>query len=156
LVSTAQPSKQSVQSNEPTVAQQWFDALGASLYIAWYVSCPYSLILFVLTTTNSMVLETGIFASHAIWLWRVRDTRREAKKAGKSYDEYIAENPSKKLSRCESAETFVDVEAGSDTKPSDTYTEKTSTAATDAVVDEKPKETLQSPPAAVVRADRSG
>jgi hypothetical protein len=115
------------------VAQEWFDALGASLYIA------------------CMVLETGIFASHAIWLWRVRDTRREAKKAGKSYDEYIAENPEKKLSRCESAETFVDVEAGADTKTSDTYTEKTSTAATDAVVDEKPQETLQSPPAAVVK-----
>jgi uncharacterized membrane protein YccC len=53
------------------VAQQWFDALGASLYIA------------------CMALETGIFVSQAIWLWRVRHVRKEAKKAGKTYDEYV-------------------------------------------------------------------
>jgi hypothetical protein len=118
------------------VAQQWFDALGASLYIA------------------CMVLETGIFASHAIWLWRVRHIRREAKKAGKTYDEYVAENPAKRLPRCDSAETFVDVEAGRDTKTRDTFTEKTEASATDAV-HEKPEETLQVPPAAVVKAGGS-
>ncbi|CAG5186654.1 uncharacterized protein ALTATR162_LOCUS11653 [Alternaria atra] len=80
------------------VAQQWFDALGASLYIA------------------CMVLETGIFASQAIWLWRVRHVRREAKKAGKTYDEYVAENQGKKLPRCGSEETFVDVETGCEKK----------------------------------------
>ena len=58
-----------------------------------------------------MTLETGIFMSQAIWLWRVRHVRREAKKAGKTYDEYIAENPSKKIPRSESSETVVDVEA---------------------------------------------
>jgi hypothetical protein len=47
----------------------------------------------------SMALETGIFLSQAIWLWRVRHIRREAKKHGKTYDEYVAENPSKKLPR---------------------------------------------------------
>lgn len=62
-------------------------------------------------TSNSMLLETGIFMSQAIWLWRVRHVRREAKKAGKTYDEYIAENPSKKIPRSESSETVVDVEA---------------------------------------------
>lgn len=62
-------------------------------------------------TSNSMTLETGIFMSQAIWLWRVRHVRREAKKAGKTYDEYIAENPSKKIPRSESSETVVDVEA---------------------------------------------
>jgi len=76
------------------VAQQWFDALGASLYIA------------------CMVLETGIFASQVVWLWRVRHVRKEAKKAGKTYDEYVAENRGKKLPRCGSEETFVDVETG--------------------------------------------
>jgi len=75
------------------IAQQWFDSLGGSLYIA------------------CMLLETGIFMSQAIWLWRVRHVRREAKKAGKTYDEYIAENPSKKIPRSESSETVVDVEA---------------------------------------------
>jgi hypothetical protein len=75
------------------VAQQWFDALGSSLYIA------------------CMVLETGIFASQAIWLWRVRHVRREAKQAGLSYDEFVAKYPSKKLPRSESSETIVDVEA---------------------------------------------
>ncbi|KAF3007467.1 hypothetical protein E8E13_004669 [Curvularia kusanoi] len=75
------------------VAQQWFDSLGGSLYIA------------------CMLLETGIFLSQAIWLWRVRHVRREAKRAGMSYDQYVAENPSKKIPRSESAETIVDVEA---------------------------------------------
>ncbi|KAF2029136.1 hypothetical protein EK21DRAFT_68206, partial [Setomelanomma holmii] len=80
------------------VAQQWFDALGASLYIA------------------CMVLETGIFASQAIWLWRVRHVRREAKKAGMTYDEYVNKHPSKKLLRSESVETIVDIEACHDEK----------------------------------------
>lgn len=70
------------------VAQEWFDALGASLFIA------------------CMVLETGIFISQAIWLYRVRDVRREAKKAGMSYDEYMA-----KIPRSESQNSVVDVEA---------------------------------------------
>jgi hypothetical protein len=83
------------------VAQQWFDALGASLYIA------------------CMVLETGIFVSQAVWLWRVRKERSEAKKAGLSYDEYVAKHPEKKLPRSMSTETFVDVEAGRQTEKKD-------------------------------------
>jgi hypothetical protein len=75
------------------VAQQWFDALGSSIFIA----CIF--------------LETGIFASQAIWLYRVRHVRREAKKAGMSYNKYVAAHPSKGLSRSESSETVVDVEA---------------------------------------------
>jgi hypothetical protein len=75
------------------VAQEWFDALGASLYIA------------------GMVLETGIFASQVVWLWRVREERAEAKKAGITYDEYVAKHPEKGLKRSISTETFVDVEA---------------------------------------------
>jgi hypothetical protein len=58
-----------------------------------------------------MFLELGIFISQFIWLWRVRHVRRAAKKAGKSYDDYVAENPSKKLERSESTDT-VDIEAG--------------------------------------------
>ncbi|KAF1838237.1 PQ-loop-domain-containing protein [Decorospora gaudefroyi] len=89
------------------VAQQWFDALGASLYIA------------------CMVLETGIFASQAIWLWRVRHIRREAKIAGKTYDEYVALKPAKSIRRCESTDTFaVDVEAASRHEAVASYTEK--------------------------------
>lgn len=72
-----------------------------------------------------MLLETGIFVSQAIWLWRVRHVRAEAKKAGKTYDEYIAENPSKKLFASESSETFVDVEAGIEKRSGSTCTEKT-------------------------------
>lgn len=74
------------------VAQNTFDVLGGSLYIV------------------CMFLELGIFVSQFIWLWRVRHVRRAAKKAGKSYDEYIAENPSK-LVRSESTETVSDLEA---------------------------------------------
>ncbi|KAF1953435.1 hypothetical protein CC80DRAFT_551478 [Byssothecium circinans] len=75
------------------VAQHTFDLLGGSMYIV------------------CMSLETGIFLSQAIWLWRVRHVRREAKKAGKTYDEYVTEHPSKKLARSKSANTLVDVEA---------------------------------------------
>lgn len=62
-----------------------------------------------------MLLETGIFMSQAIWLWRVRHVRREAKKAGKSYDDYVSENPSKKIPQSESSETVDDLEACHDT-----------------------------------------
>jgi hypothetical protein len=58
-----------------------------------------------------MFLELGIFISQFIWIWRVRHVRRAAKKAGMTYDQYVAENPAKKLERSESTET-VDVEAG--------------------------------------------
>jgi len=58
-----------------------------------------------------MFLELGIFISQFIWLWRVRHIRRAAKKAGQSYDEYVAENPSKTLARSEPSETMTDVEA---------------------------------------------
>lgn len=131
------------------VAQQWFDALGGSLYI----SC--------------MLLETGIFASQAIWLWRVRHIRAEAKKAGKTYDEYIAENPSKKLFASESSETFVDVEAGNEKRSASTCTEKTAISQHEHMLatpsDATPKdatatspEALQQPPAAVLKPSGSG
>lgn len=58
---------------------------------------------------SSMFLEAGIFLSQIIWLWRVRHVRREAKKAGKTYDEYIAEHPSKKFTRSDST---TDLEGG--------------------------------------------
>ena len=61
-----------------------------------------------------MTLETGIFLSQAIWLWRVRHVRREAKKLGMTYDEYTDANPSKKLARTESLETVADIEVGID------------------------------------------
>lgn len=54
------------------VAQQWFDALGASLYIA------------------CLVLETGIFVSQGVWMWRFRGERAEAKKKGVSFEEYMS------------------------------------------------------------------
>jgi hypothetical protein len=58
-----------------------------------------------------MALETGIFLSQAIWLWRVRHIRREAKKHGKTYDEYVAEHPSEKLPRSGPDAAMKDVEA---------------------------------------------
>lgn len=78
-----------------------------------------------------MLLETGIFASQAIWLWRVRHIRREAKKAGKTYDEYVAENPSRKIPQSESSETVVDVEAGHDSVSQDDASEKINTESTE-------------------------
>jgi hypothetical protein len=75
------------------VAQQWFDALGASLYIA------------------CIALETGIFVSQAVWLWRVRHVRKEAKARGLSYDEYVERFPEKKLVKTVSQESVLDVEA---------------------------------------------
>lgn len=61
-----------------------------------------------------MTLESGIFLSQAIWLWRVRHIRKEAKKAGQTYDEFIAQHPSKKLDRSSSSSdsSIQDVEAG--------------------------------------------
>lgn len=93
------------------VAQNTFDVLGGGLYLV------------------NMVLEMGIIISQLIWLWRVRHVRREAKKAGMTYDEYVAAHPSKKLSRSPSSDSIADVEAG-DEKP-DTVVTKTevSTAA---------------------------
>ena len=37
-----------------------------------------------------MVLESGIFTCHAVWLLRTRHLRREAKLAGETFDEYMA------------------------------------------------------------------
>jgi len=59
-----------------------------------------------------MVLEIGIFGSQFIWLWRVRHVRRAAKKAGKTYDEYVAEHPSKRFAHSESSDSIPDIEAG--------------------------------------------
>jgi hypothetical protein len=123
------------------VAQQWFDALGASLYIA------------------CMVLETGIFASQAIWLWRVRRESAEAKKAGLSYDEYVAKHPEKKLPRSVSTETFVDVEAGCQAEKQDEKTggdvkeEVSEAGAAGSALDrvDSKNDGVQVPPAAVVR-----
>lgn len=74
-----------------------------------------------------MVLETGIFASQAIWLWRVRNVRREAKKVGMTYDQYTAVHPSKKLPRSDSQETVVDIEACHERHVSTAHSEKTVT-----------------------------
>lgn len=68
-------------------------------------------------TVNSMTLETGIFLSQAIWLWRVRHVRREAKKLNMTYDEYVKAYPSKKLERTDSSETIADIEAAHAEKP---------------------------------------
>jgi len=55
------------------VAQNTFDYLGGSLYIV------------------CLFLELGIFFSQIIWLYRTRHIRHLAKKCGKTYDEYIAD-----------------------------------------------------------------
>ena len=81
----------------------------------------------LLLTPLSMLLETGIFLSQAIWLWRVRHIREEAKKAGKTYDEYVTENPSKKILRCESSETVVDAEACHEPVSQNTMSEQAGT-----------------------------
>lgn len=110
-----------------------------------------------------MVLETGIFASQFIWLWRVRHARRQAKKAGLTYDEYIAEHPSKKLRRCDSSETVVDVEACHDDTNKATDTEKQTSSFNNvdlAAATSRPTSPednkLQAPPAALVKSDATG
>lgn len=59
---------------------------------------------------HRLFLETGIFASQATWLWHVRHVRREAKKCGKTYDEFVASDPEKELQRRGSNAT--DMESG--------------------------------------------
>jgi hypothetical protein len=78
------------------VAQQWFDALGSSLYIA------------------CLVLETGIFVSQALWMWRVRHVRCQAKGLGLTYDEFVERFPERcrRGMESKSEETIVDVEKG--------------------------------------------
>lgn len=56
------------------VAQQTFDVLGGVQY------------------SVCAALELGIFASHWMWLWRSRKTRRLAKEANMTYDEFIEEH----------------------------------------------------------------
>lgn len=104
-----------------------------------------------------MVLETGIFLSQAIWWWRVRYVRREAKKAGMTYDEYVAEHPSKKFPKSESQETMADVEAGSSDSDSNKNNEKTETCGKDKTNTQVESDTteggvLQSPPPAVTKS----
>ena len=107
-----------------------------------------------------MVLETGIFASQAIWIWRVRHIRSAAKKAGMTYDDYVAQYPAVKLPRCESSETFVDVETGPANHVSTEKIEQTTTAVT--TEDKAPKTTgtterlPQLPTSAVTKTSRSG
>jgi hypothetical protein len=60
----------------------------------------------------SIVLETGIFISQAIWLWRFRHVRHEAKKCGKTFDKFVAEHPSKQLTGSGPSTSMVDLEGG--------------------------------------------
>lgn len=106
---------------------------------------------------DSMLLETGIFASQALWLWRVRHIRAEAKKAGLTYDQYIAKHPTKKLPRSDSQETVVDVEACWERKDSVFDTTKVEKEWVVADTAQKEGEKLQMPqmPPAVVTTPRS-
>jgi hypothetical protein len=113
------------------VAQQWFDALGASLYIA------------------CIVLETGIFVSQGIWLWRVRHVRREAKKAGMGYDEYVKRYP-EKIPKSVSEESVVDVEAQREGDEK-AMCEKREVANDEKAVLDATDTALQLPPTAVVK-----
>lgn len=119
------------------VAQQWFDALGASLYIA------------------CMALETGIFVSQAVWMWRVREIRRKAKKRGLSYDEYVAKYPERVMSvedvrdveACHGEEERRDGACGTEAR------EKEGEKGVDATgLRAEEKSTIQSPPLAVVKS----
>ena len=81
-----------------------------------------------------------------------------------TYDQYTAKYPTKKIPRCDSQETVVDVEACSDTKASVVHTEKLDVMAkkksleterSDSVVKldtSWEKDTLQKPPSAVVKS----
>ena len=56
------------------VAQEWFDGLGAGLYVA------------------CLVLETGIFVSQGVWWWRVGRGRGEGKGMGVGIDEFVGKD----------------------------------------------------------------
>jgi hypothetical protein len=105
-----------------------------------------------------MVLETGIFFSQAIWLWRVRHIRRAAKKAGMSYDEYVEKNhDGVKLPRCGSSETVGDVEMGRREDGSEeTGTTEKSAVTTQDKATEAAEKTPQIPPTAVMKTSLSG
>jgi hypothetical protein len=106
------------------------------------------------------VLETGIFVSQGIWLWRVRHVRREAKALGLGYDEYVKRFP-EKIPKSVSEESVVDVEAQREKEPSsDTRVEEKAAAEKKEVTNdaESTRSTLvavdaglQPPPTAVIK-----
>jgi hypothetical protein len=119
------------------VAQQWFDALGASLYIA------------------CIALETGIFVSQGIWLWRVRHVRKEAKLRGLSYDEFVQMFPEKGRGESVSGESVVegDLEAcrGKETNEKTLQCEKQEVANDNGAAASGLEAGLQLPPAALIK-----
>lgn len=69
------------------------------MYIVWYDSACQTRegSFLVCAPTNpvglvfcSLALEVGIFGSHIIWLLRTRNSRKEAKLAGETFDQYTA------------------------------------------------------------------
>jgi hypothetical protein len=95
---------------------QWRNILltslvGRCILCGEYIPLLYEIYL-ILTPRSSIALEAGIFVSQAIWLYRIRHVRREAKKAGKSYDQFIAEHPGKNIAVSEAGSSTVDLEAG--------------------------------------------
>jgi hypothetical protein len=97
-------------------------------------SCLLLFVISQLTQLHSMALETGIFLSQGIWLWRVRHVRKEAKKEGMTYDEYISIHPSKKLARSGPSAAVPDVEAGH-TASRETLVETEKPMLTDSITD---------------------
>ncbi|KAF2398137.1 hypothetical protein EJ06DRAFT_480605, partial [Trichodelitschia bisporula] len=57
-----------------------------------------------------LVLEIGIVSSHLVWLYRTRNVREAAKRAGKKYDEYVLETQNADTS-VSGEEKEMDVEA---------------------------------------------
>ena len=61
------------------------------MYVIWYAHSKDPPLFILTHRIISISLEFGIFLSHLIWMFRKRKFRRNAKLAGKTFDEYCTE-----------------------------------------------------------------
>ena len=73
-------------------AQHTFDILGGIGYIV------------------VLIMEIGIWGLQIIWLWRTSNVRREARKVGLAYDDFVSLQGTKNGTTQEKSETVTDVE----------------------------------------------
>ena len=72
--------------------QRTFDVLGGTGYIV------------------VLIMEIGIAGLQIIWLWRTRSVRREARKAGLDYDDFVSLQHTKNGTTQGRSEALTDVE----------------------------------------------
>ena len=72
--------------------QHTFDVLGGTGYIL------------------VLIMEIGIGVLQIVWLWRTRSVRREARKAGLDYDEFVSLADAKDVTAQNQREAVMDIE----------------------------------------------